>query len=233
MKNLKEIVQKEIQVLSENKVSRLTDNFLKKMAESTKKVCQYNLDGELIKIFGSAREAARDYNTSESHITQAICNNRKKGQAGFGYIWAYEGEQIRIKKNESIKGRSKPFFVLNMNFEKIYEFDSYFSFFDFLQIERTNSNKSRLCICLRKRKKFEGYWVVYKHEYNDEITFQPVKKNARKIKQFSLEGEFLREFKSLRELEKITGINRKKLSEHLKKDSCIFDGFRFKITNSE
>jgi hypothetical protein len=229
MNDLQKLIQSEINNLNIKKFSKLTDNFLKKITAETRKVCQYSLDGELIKTFGSSREAARDFNTTEKHIISAIRNNKISGHTALGFIWGCENEPIRIKKNETKKGQARTFLVFDSNMTLVNQFNSYFSLCEFLNITHTPVIKATICKALSNQKKFKGYWLVYKHEYKVGMTFCQSKANSTKIKQFTLNGELLREFKSLRELENITGINRKKLSDHLKNNGDVYNGFRFEI----
>ncbi len=72
----------------------------KKLSEETKekikanskriKVCQYSLDGELLGIYNSQREAGRKLNIDNSTI--GYCCKGKAKTAG-GYIWRYYDEK--------------------------------------------------------------------------------------------------------------------------------------------
>jgi hypothetical protein len=55
--------------------------------DKAKQVGQYDLDGNLIAIYASAREAERQTNCSQSHISNC-CNGKQKKHKGFkwGYI---------------------------------------------------------------------------------------------------------------------------------------------------
>lgn len=71
----------------------------KKMSESqmgnhykpTKPILQYTKDGEFIKEWIGAREAARVLGINQSHITQCCKGNRKT--AG-GFVWAYVDDKL-------------------------------------------------------------------------------------------------------------------------------------------
>jgi hypothetical protein len=229
MDKIAQEIQLEIDNLNNNRFSKKSDKMLMKITKSVKKIYQYSLDGELIRVFSSARQAAREYNTSQKHIISAVRNNKIKGLAALGFIWGYENEPIRIKKNETKKRQARTFLVFDSNMTLVNQFNSYFSLCEFLNITHTPVIKATICTALSNQKKFKGYWLVYKHEYKVGMTFCQSKANSTKIKQFTLNGELLREFKSLRELENITGINRKKLSNHLKNNGDVYNGFRFEI----
>lgn len=55
-----------------------------------KKVCQYDLQGNLIKIYGSISQARDENNFNSSHIV-ACCKNKQK--TSNGYIWRYFKEE--------------------------------------------------------------------------------------------------------------------------------------------
>lgn len=76
-------------VLSEKQKKKIRENSGRNI-----KVCQYSLDGKLINIFDSQREAARRLNIDNSSITK--CCKRKIKTAG-GYVWKYLN-----KKEENI-----------------------------------------------------------------------------------------------------------------------------------
>lgn len=68
-------------------------------AEASKtKVAQYDLDGNLIKIFNSQREASEETGICRSSITQ--CVRGKRNKAG-GYKWSYylEGSTTMCEEN--------------------------------------------------------------------------------------------------------------------------------------
>ena len=59
-----------------------------RLTEAKKKqVYQYSLDGELINVLESAREAARQLGYSQSAISRC-CNNTRK--TAYGFIWSYK-----------------------------------------------------------------------------------------------------------------------------------------------
>lgn len=56
-----------------------------------KKVYQYDLNGNLIKIWLSAKEAEKKLNFLSDKICR-VCNNKRK--TAYGYIWKYESEVL-------------------------------------------------------------------------------------------------------------------------------------------
>lgn len=56
---------------------------------NTKSICQYDLDGTLIKVWYSVRDAGRTLNVSHSNILACIRGDQKTCK---GYIWRYQSE---------------------------------------------------------------------------------------------------------------------------------------------
>ena len=57
-----------------------------KLGNPPKKVLQYSIDGKLLNIFSSIKEASKALNVQESGIS-GCCNNRYK--TSYGYIWKF------------------------------------------------------------------------------------------------------------------------------------------------
>jgi len=55
--------------------------------EKVKTVYQYTLDGELVKVWNSANEAARELGFNQAHISDCCLGKRKTHK---GFIWSYE-----------------------------------------------------------------------------------------------------------------------------------------------
>jgi hypothetical protein len=108
-------------------------NTKKKMSESSKGtktysnngmskiVEQYTLDGILINVFQSLREASEKNNVDFKNISSCC---RGKTKSAYGYIWKYVGKsynpQIKIQAND----RKKKVYQYTLNGEFIKEFES-------------------------------------------------------------------------------------------------------------
>lgn len=72
-------------------ISTRNNDYLKgKTNPRAKKVCQYNLNGDLIKIWDYIREASKELNIRESNISQCLVGKQKT--AG-GFKWKYFKEE--------------------------------------------------------------------------------------------------------------------------------------------
>ena len=61
-----------------------------------KRVYQFSLDGEFLRSYASARQAALALDTSKAHIIKSAIKNNCVGsvQSAFGYVWSYKKEFI-------------------------------------------------------------------------------------------------------------------------------------------
>lgn len=72
-------------------------NRIKKVIEANKKngrsktVCQYTLDGHLVRIWGSANEVQREIGYSQIYISR-VCRGLFKTNVAYGYIWRYSSD---------------------------------------------------------------------------------------------------------------------------------------------
>lgn len=65
----------------------------RKMQKQSKKVCQYNLEGEFITIYDSLAEAAKAINGCTSGICRVVKGEKKSVK---GYMWRYYDESVGI-----------------------------------------------------------------------------------------------------------------------------------------
>lgn len=79
------------------KASQETKNKMSKsqLGKHSIKTNQYDLDGNYIKTWNSAREAARYYNIDEGNITQCC---RKRSKSCNNFIWRYYNDTEKIEK---------------------------------------------------------------------------------------------------------------------------------------
>jgi hypothetical protein len=227
MDEIAQKIQLEIDNLKNNKFSRKSDKMLMKITKDIKKIFQYSIDGDLIRIFASARQAARELNTYEKRIISAVRLNKTQGLPSLGYIRGYENEPIRIKKNKEVKGRAKTFMVFDSNMSLVNKFDSYNVFCKFLQIKHTRAISTSICSAIRNKSQFRGYWLIYEQDYTEGMNITKNRKQPVKINQLTIDNEFIQQFQSLRELELKLGIERKSLSKKLKSGPCIVNGYKF------
>ena len=70
-------------------------NTLLNRKDHSKPVCQYSLDGKLIKTYPSIKEAARQINGNEGTIS-SLCNNYKWRRTYKNFKWGFEKERVTV-----------------------------------------------------------------------------------------------------------------------------------------
>jgi hypothetical protein len=101
--------------IKQSKLKKITDVHKKQVSKAnSKKVLQYDFQGNLINIFSSAVEAERYINNKPNEHWVNLKNNidaccRLKQKSAYGYIWKYEGDILNLEKYagslNKIKGR--------------------------------------------------------------------------------------------------------------------------------
>lgn len=159
--------------VSEETKKKLSQSHKGKYVENCKnkkrRVCQYTIDGMLIKIFGSIIEASYNVGISDSNIIN-VCKH--VNYTAGGYIWAYEGEEPVMnyqRKKNKYENRYHPSAKKVIQYSKEMKYiESYFSALD--ASHKTNIDSSDISkVCRRERKTAGGYIWRYadeKGEYN-------------------------------------------------------------------
>lgn len=133
---------------------------------TSKKVCQINLDGKLVKIWDCATDAAKELNINYTCISM-VCSGRRKTTGGF--VWVLEKDYDPSKDYKRIpqtkdRGRgTKPVVLLSDDNTTIKEFYSVIQAGKSLGIKP--QEVSRICLHKSKTIKFN---LKYKEEYIEE-----------------------------------------------------------------
>jgi hypothetical protein len=130
-----------------------------------KSIAKYNTEGELIKVYQSVKEAAKDNNLSPGNIGY-VCNNKRDTCGGF--VWRFfnnKNEAIEIGldklKNRTQKGNSCV---------KISQYDldeTYLGSYNSIKEceEKTGCSSSKIVlVCQGKRKQTKGF--IFRYEKN-------------------------------------------------------------------
>lgn len=129
----------------------ITENAIKKIS---KKVYQYDLQGNFIQEFKSTREAARKMGTLHCHISRC-CNKINKHSGGYIYSFQKEANIESVEKPNAVK---RPVVELNSEGEVINE---WLSLMDCSRAEKLdNGELSR--VCNGKKKWIKGRYFAYK-----------------------------------------------------------------------
>lgn len=154
---------------------------------------QYTTDGVFLKSFKNTTEAANQLDIDRAKITNAIYGK----YATSGYWFLKEDETIESYLNGSIKNDSKVYRynidgTFNKEFENISEIKKEYSY-----------NKNDLKRAIKNNTLFENYYWAY-NKYDNILLENPEieNKKPRKVYQYTLEGDFIKEWDSITECRK-------------------------------
>ena len=79
---------------------------------NSKKVTQYNFNGDIIKTFKSATDAEREMNNVPNKHWKKLRNNidaccRGNQKSAYGYIWKYEGDRLNLNQHKTALDKGK------------------------------------------------------------------------------------------------------------------------------
>ena len=154
---------------------------------------QYTTYGKFLKSFKNTTEAAKALDIDRSKITNAIYG--KYATSGFWFL--KEGETIESYLDGSIKNSPKIYqYNVNGDFIKVYENIKVLK-------KEFKCNKKDLERAIKNSDKFFDYYWSYSR-YDNILLENPEleQKTPRKVYQFTLEGDFIREWDSITECKK-------------------------------
>ena len=168
---------------------------LQNLKEATSKsVLQYDLDGTLIKKYSSQSEAAEALKLKDSSGISKCCLSRNGISAG--YIWRFEYDPLTDIQLHLKAIRSVPIICYNREGIEVARYDSIKD-----ASKQTGINDDAISkVTLHKRHTAGGFiWRRYGDSLNlseiDNMKFS----GKRKVKQYDLNGNFIKEYKSLKE----------------------------------
>lgn len=143
-----------------------------------KRVVQYDMQGNLIKIWDSISDVKRELNLNQGNIGKC-CNNKIDGDAWKttgGYIWRYYGEELTKEHIEWCNKRKNSRLVAQYSLlgELIYVFES------MREAElKTGINHGNISACCNGRYKHAGgyIWRYYEGEHA-ELAIQNIKEGV-------------------------------------------------------
>lgn len=187
---------------------------------NTRKINQYDLDGNLIRTWNSYYEIKNEFNENiDKSVIYRCCirksydNDSRRILSYLGYQWRFtdDCEDIsqykRRKQNYSVI--EKPIYEINNNGDIIGEYKSIKQCADIL-----NLNSSMIsAVCNGRYATTKGHMFIYISEYNkDNINKHLLKKNNRvfascqKVCEIDENGNILKIYKSIRECAKDVGV---------------------------
>ncbi len=185
----------------------------------TRKILQYTIDGEIVKLWDSVKEAASELGVTRSTLSDAATHFLGKTCCGFQWRWLMKGEEyeekipaIKSAKKRVIESKYKPVQQFSLEGDLLKEWDCIKNASEILKISHSHIS----ACCLGKRATAGKFQWKYKHDKKKIITNigtgRDRIKQARKktILQYSLNGDFIREWESITDAEnrlKISGIS--------------------------
>lgn len=219
-KQTPEQIEKRILKLVGKKRSKEICNMISEV--HSKSVLQYSLDGIFIKEWKSAIQATKELNICGSHISS--CCNGKRNQCG-GFLWFHKDtftEQLlldRINQLNKPHHSSIPILQYTLDGNFVREWESASS----VEKELGFENSCISICCLNKTKCSYNYLWFYKDGFNNNILNERIKDinkpNPRNkpVIQLDMQGNFIKEWESIKEVRETLGIESSGISACCKK----------------
>jgi len=167
-----------------------------------KPILQYNLEGNFIREWKSATEVKNILGLKNSEIT-AVCKGRQK--TSYNFIWRYKNDPLNKKFILKYKNNNKAISQYDKHGKLINSFKSIKEASNYLKI-----GSSGIVECCKKRfKKYYGFIWRYKE---DEDTNININKEGKRVIQYDLESNFIKEWKTLKEIEDNIGFKSSAIS---------------------
>lgn len=210
---------------------------LNRRASNIKKVYQYDIEGNFIKEWDAATDAAAYYECEVSALC-ACCNNRAKTCCGFQ--WSYQKEE-KTKPIKNWKGNIIIQYDSNMN--PVMAWNSFADIQKELHIEHQTIKKASEGAFLYK----ESYWVI-NPEWIEDFKNLPIKDNpalkckkyennnptsSKKMYQYDMQGNYLGEYPSVSEAGRCLNVDSKVIGSCANEDQIHYKsayGYRWSYT---
>ena len=179
-----------------------------------KKVYQYDLDGNFIKEFDSAKQAAQENNISSSLITMCC---QQKIKTGGNYQWRFEKQNV----NKVCKKARKKVYQYDLDGNFIKEWCGIVEI-----VQKMNANSSNISNCCRGIE-HSAYGYQWRYYYQSD-GIGKVKTNKKTVYQYNLLGELVNKFISLREMNRITGFDKSNVKKAIKTNKIAY-GYYWKL----
>ena len=158
-------------------------------------VYKYNSDGILIEQFSSVTEAAKNVDSKENAIFRAIKMNMRHRN----YYWSFELTSKYVPKTIALKDKTLYLYSLEGTFIRS------------LLIGKETKEFFNICSygCLKEallnNRPYKGYQIYLEKKNNVEATAEYSNNKAKKVVKYSLNGEMLETYNSVKEATKIYG----------------------------
>jgi hypothetical protein len=199
-------------------------------SKTKKAILQFDLSGNLIKEWSSAKEVSKKEKYSISAIVGCL-KRKDKMYTSYNYIWIYKTEfkENGIDLQYYLNGSSKynKIVQLDKNYNLIKIWDNMKEPSEKLNIRISNINN----VCIKNHITAGGYVWMYLFDYENNLNkldkFNPKKTKNINIIQLSLSGEHIKLWESLTIASNNLNINISCISECLKGKQLTSGGFKW------
>lgn len=180
------------------KHKKLTIENNKKNQPNKKAVDKYDLKGSLIKTYKSIGDAALENNLSPNVISD-VCRKKPKHKTAGGFVWRFSGELFSLEYLNPATHLKKSICQYNKKGQLVKEFESIRE-----ASQTTGLSPGSISSCCNKNiKTFGGYIWRFK---GDKFNYKNTRADAKVVIQLTNSGAYVKEFKSITEASKKTGI---------------------------
>lgn len=181
-----------------------------------KPVYMFDYEGNLIQEFSSALEGAKTFDGVHTCIYTAI----KIKHSVYGKLWSYEN---KINVNEYTFKIYNHYYLYDSNGFFYTDFDTQKECVEFL-----NTNVGNLSRAVKSKIKIAGFFICT--EYYDKIQIV-VTKLSGKLNRYTLDGQYIDSFKTVKEAKEKLGLNLTSISQAIKLNRQC-NGYRWTRTDN-
>ena len=190
-------------------------------------VYQYDLDGNYIRTWSSISEICDVLSVSSSHI-YSCCNEKMDYiyDSQWKYYYQEKIDKVSTKGEKISSKKKKPIYQYSLDGEYIKKYDSATD----AEIDGFGSSNIRACCNGRMMSSYGYQWRdYYKPRINpiaDRYTRQS-ENSVKKVYQYTINGTYIKEYKSLTEASEATSLNFKNISACCNGKTKTCGGFRW------
>ncbi|PGT01860.1 NUMOD1 domain-containing DNA-binding protein [Bacillus cereus] len=203
-------------------------------AFNAKPVVQLELDGSFIAEYESAAEAARVLGFNRGDISKVCVGS---ADSYFGYIWKFLDDYNNGSKNKALRERNvgkKSVLKLSMDGEILGTFKSIKEAADSISVMEPVLNSA-----LNGRIfSTGGFRWTYDEEANEVKNVQErekviIKTDIKKVKKYSLSGDFIEEYENIKEAAKTISLTEEAIRKVCKGEAISAGGFAWRYSGEE
>lgn len=186
-------------------------------------IIQYSLDGQFMKRWNYVSEAAGELDINPDQIYKCC---RKKAKSAGGFLWAFEKDNKKtLKKYNRSESRYKTVYQFDLNGTLLKEWNSVQE----IEKELKIGHGSISSCCNGKLKSAGGYLWSFNKKHKPYKTIS----RAKKVYQYSLSGDYLKEWNSVQEAANYYKIDRRLINACCNKEQKSAHGYQWSYIKEE